>query len=145
MGVIANAVLHAGGQVTGVMPRALVEKEISHSGLTNLHIVDSMHERKALMATLADGFVALPGGYGTLEEIIEIVTWAQLGFHRKPVGLLNTSAYFDHLLAWLKHAASESFVRPAHRDMLIVADSPDTLLSKFMDYVPPNVEKWQDR
>lgn len=142
MGIIANAMLQAGGSVTGVIPRALGDREIAHSELTELHVVDSMHERKSLMAVLADGFVALPGGFGTLEEIIEVLTWGQLQFHEKPCGLLNVAGYFDPLLAWCDHASAEGFVRREHRDMLIVEETPARLLTSFERYAAPTVEKW---
>ncbi|OGW34144.1 MAG: Rossman fold protein, TIGR00730 family [Nitrospirae bacterium GWC2_56_14] len=145
MGIIADAVLEAGGKAVGVMPKALLEKEVGHSGLTEFHVVESMHDRKALMAELADGFVALPGGIGTFEELFEIWTWAQLGFHRKPCGLLNVAGYYDHLVAFLDHAAAEGFVKEAQREMLIVAESVDELLARFERYMPPPVAKVIDR
>ncbi len=143
MGIIADTVLAGGGNVTGIIPQALHGKEIAHEGLTELHVVDSMHERKSLMAVLSDGFVAMPGGFGTLEEIIEIITWGQLGFHDKPCGLLNVAGYFDHLLAFLDHSAAQGFLHPQHRDMLLVASTPAELLRKFENYVQPSVEKWR--
>ncbi|MDX1403985.1 MAG: TIGR00730 family Rossman fold protein [Woeseiaceae bacterium] len=143
MGALADAVLEAGGEVTGIIPQALRDKEIAHSGLSELQVVDSMHERKSRMATLSDGFIALPGGFGTLEEIIEVLTWGQLGFHDKPCGLLNVEGYFDGLLAFLDHAESEGFVHTLHRRMLLDAVTPATLLGKFADYAPPTVEKWR--
>jgi uncharacterized protein (TIGR00730 family) len=115
MGVLADGVLEAGGHVVGVIPQALVDKELAHPGVTELRIVSTMHQRKALMADLADGFLALPGGFGTADELFEILTWAQLGLHAKPVGLLNSAGYFDALLAWLDHSVDEQFVRPEHR------------------------------
>lgn len=142
MGRLADAALAAGGEVQGVIPHALMRKEIAHPGLTQLHVVSTMHERKALMAQLSDGFVALPGGFGTLEEIIEIVTWAQLRFHEKPCGLLNVEGYFDHLVAYLAHAEQEGFLKPEHRRMLLVAREPDELLERFGRYLAPTVEKW---
>jgi len=143
IGIIADAVLAGGGRVTGVIPRFLQEKEIAHRHLTELHVVESMHARKSLMAALADGFIALPGGFGTLEEIIEVVTWAQLGFHGKPCGLLNAGGYFDHLLAFLDHAQAEGFLRAQHHRMLLVADTPVGLFGQFENYAPPSVEKWR--
>lgn len=143
MGEIADTVLEGGGSVTGVIPHALHGKEVAHPGLTELHVVDSMHERKSLMAVLSDGFVALPGGYGTLEEIIEVITWGQLGFHDKPCGILNIAGYFDHLLAFLDHSEAEGFLRAQHRSMLLVADTPLGLLERFSNYAPPSVEKWR--
>ncbi len=145
MGIIADAVLAAGGEVIGVMPHALIEKEIEHRGLTALHEVGSMHERKALMADLADGFIAMPGGLGTFEEFCEILTWAQLGYHRKPCGLLNVENYYTPLLALLDHAVAEGFVRADHRTMALVADSPARLLALFEGYEPPAVPKWIKR
>lgn len=144
MGVIADAVLEHGGRVIGVMPHSLVQKEIAHSGLTELHVTASMHERKAMMAELSDGFVALPGGFGTLEEIVEILTWGQLDFHRKPCGLLNVSAYYDRLCEFFAHARREGFVKEQHLDMLIVADNAVTLLDSFDAYRPPQLAKWRD-
>jgi uncharacterized protein (TIGR00730 family) len=142
MGVLADAVLAAGGKVIGVIPRALMDKEVGHSGLSELHVVESMHERKSMMVVLSDGFVAMPGGYGTLEEIIEVLTWGQLQFHSKPCGLLNVNGYFDDLLRYLDRAAASGFVRPQHRAMLLVADKPAGLLHQFSQYVPPGAEKW---
>lgn len=143
MGVLADTVLEGGGNVTGVIPHALHGKEVAHTGLTELHVVDSMHERKSLMAVLSDGFVAMPGGYGTLEEIIEVVTWGQLGFHDKPCGMLNINGFFDHLLAFLDHSEAEGFLRAQHRSMLLVANTPLELLEQFSNYAPPSVEKWR--
>jgi len=145
MGAVADAALETGGRVTGVIPRALVGKEVAHPGLSELRVVGSMHERKQLMAELADGFVALPGGMGTLEEFTEILTWAQLGLHRKPCGLLNVRGYFASYLAMLDHAVAERFVSPAHRAMLLVADDAESLLERFASYRAPAVEKWLDR
>ncbi len=142
MGVIANAVLELGGKVHGVIPQLLMDKEIAHPGLTELHVVASMHERKTMMAALSDGFVAMPGGFGTLEEIVEIVTWGQLRFHDKPCGLLNTSGYFDKLLAYLDHATVEGFLRDENRDMLLVDADPAALIRRFERYTAPHVEKW---
>lgn len=142
MGVIADTALAEGGKVIGVIPKSLVEKEIAHQGLSEIHIVESMHERKALMADLSDGFIALPGGAGTLEELSEVWTWAQLGFHSKPCGILNVSSYYGHLLAFISHASSEGFLRPQHKEMLIVANSADELLLRFNSYKPPKVKKW---
>ena len=144
MGAVANAVLAAGGAVTGVIPGAIAEKEIAHDGLTELHVVGSMHERKAMMAGLADAFVAMPGGWGTLEEFFEILTWAQLGLHEKPCGLLNVGGYFDGLLAFLAHATAEGFVRPEHASMFCVADTPADLLERLATCRTPHVQKWID-
>ncbi|MEO8482850.1 MAG: TIGR00730 family Rossman fold protein [Acidobacteriota bacterium] len=145
MGTIADAALEAGGEVIGVIPQSLVEKEVAHRGLPDLRIVHSMHERKALMAELSDGFIALPGGWGTLEELFETVTWAQLGLHQKPSGLLNVCGYFDGLLTFVNHAVREGFLRQAHADALLVADSASTLLTKLESYRPSTVAKWIDR
>ncbi|HEX5095240.1 MAG TPA: TIGR00730 family Rossman fold protein [Acidimicrobiia bacterium] len=145
MGAVADAGLAAGGEVIGVMPQALVDHEIAHRGLTELRITASMHERKATMADLADGFVALPGGVGTLEELVEIVTWAQLGLHAKPCGLLDVAGYYAQLQAFLDHAAAEAFIRPQHRALLLVEDDPDALLDAFESWRAPTVEKWIDR
>lgn len=141
MGAMADEVLVRGGEVVGVIPRALEEKEVAHRGLTDLRVVESMHERKAVLADLADGFVAMPGGFGTLDEMCEALTWGQLGLHRKPCGLLNVRGYFDRLLAFLDHAAAERFLQPEHRDMLLVSADPDQLLDRFAAYAPPAVEK----
>ena len=145
MGVVADAVLALGGQATGVIPAALVAKEVAHSGLTDLRVVASMHERKAVMADLADGFVALPGGWGTLEEFFEVLTWAQLGLHRKPCGLLNVHGYFDRLLSFVGHSIEEGFVKREHRSMISVSGSPGALLDILASYKAPLVEKWIDR
>ncbi|MGH8193131.1 MAG: TIGR00730 family Rossman fold protein [Woeseiaceae bacterium] len=142
MGIIADTMLAAGGKVHGVIPRSLLAKEIGHPNLTELHVVNSMHERKSLMAELSDGFVALPGGFGTLEEIVEILTWAQLQFHKKPCGLLNVAGYFTHLLKYLEHAEAEGFLKPQHRQMLLVEDKPAELITRFERYRAPAVHKW---
>jgi uncharacterized protein (TIGR00730 family) len=144
MGAVADAVLAAGGQATGVIPSALAEKEVAHSGLSELHVVTTMHERKALMAELSDGVIALPGGWGTLDEFFEILTWAQLGIHQKPCGLLNARGYFDQLLAFLEHTVEEAFVRPEYRSMFTVAESPEALLEAMATLRPPAVQKWID-
>jgi uncharacterized protein (TIGR00730 family) len=144
MGVLADAVLAERGHVTGVIPEALLAREIAHDGLSDLRVVASMHERKAMMADLADGFIALPGGLGTLEELFEVLTWAQLGLHRKPCGLLNVLGYFDGLLSFLEHAFDERFIKREYRAMIIVSSSPDALLERFDRYVPPAVAKWID-
>jgi hypothetical protein len=137
MGVLADAALAAKGNVIGVIPRALVDLEAAHRGLPDLRVVETMHQRKALMADLADAFIALPGGIGTLDELCEILTWAQLGIHRKPCGLVNVGGYFDGLLAFLDHAVAERFFRPEHRAMLLVRDEPEDLLARFAYYAPP--------
>src|SRR5207247_4936987 len=140
----ADAALAAGGHVVGVIPQSLMDLEVGHTRLPDLRIVGSMHERKALMADLADGFIALPGGWGTLEEFCEVLTWAQLGLHQKPCGLLNVRGFFDGLLSFIDHSIDERFVRRENRSMLIVSSSPGTLLELFDRYVPPVVEKWID-
>jgi uncharacterized protein (TIGR00730 family) len=142
MGALADAALAAGGEVIGVIPQALMDREIGHRGLTELRIVGSMHERKALMAELADGFVALPGGIGTLEELFEVWTWAQLGLHAKPCGLLDTDGFFQPLVGFLDHLVDTGFVQAAHRAMLVTAETPDALLAAFAVYEAPLVAKW---
>jgi uncharacterized protein (TIGR00730 family) len=142
MSALAESVLDELGDIIGVIPRMLVEREVAHKTLSDLRVVGSMHERKALMAELSDGFVALPGGIGTLEEIFEIWTWAQLGMHDKPCGLLNIAGYFDPLLEFLDRAVEEKFVRDVHRSMLIVESDPESLLARFEAYDPPKVVKW---
>jgi uncharacterized protein (TIGR00730 family) len=142
MAALADTMMDELGDVIGVIPRMLVEREVANTALTDLRIVESMHQRKALMAELSDGFVALPGGVGTLEEFFEIWTWGQLGMHTKPCGLLNVSGYFDPLLEFLDHAVTEKFVRDVHRSMVIVDSDPERLLAKFESYDPPRVVKW---
>jgi len=144
MGVLADTMLADGGHVIGVIPGALMAREVGHAGLPDLRVVGSMHERKALMADLADGFIALPGGWGTLDELFEILTWGQLGLHGKPVGLLNSGGYFDPLLAFLAHTVDEGFVRPENHAMIAVSETPAGLLGKLQVYAPPTVEKWID-
>jgi len=145
MGILANAVLANRGEVIGVIPQALADREVAHIGLSDLRIVGSMHERKALMADLADAFIALPGGLGTLEEFCEVLTWAQLGLHRKPCGLLNTGDYFRQLIAFFDHAVAERFLRPEHRAMVVVEQEPATLIDRFAHFEAPALEKWIDR
>jgi uncharacterized protein (TIGR00730 family) len=145
MGAVADAVLEAGGEVIGVIPQALVEREIAHPGVADLRIVGSMHERKALMADLSDGFVALPGGMGTLEELFEVYTWTQLGLHSKPLGLLDVRAYFAKLAAFLDHAVAERFVTVEHREMLVVESRAEALLEAFRRWRPPARSKWIER
>jgi len=144
LGALADAVLAARGHVTGVIPEALVAKEVAHEGLSDLRVVGSMHERKRIMTDLADGFVALPGGWGTLEEFFEVLTWAQLGLHQKPCGLLNVRGFFDGLLSFIDHSIDERFVRRENRTMVIVSNTPGALLELFDGYIPPVVEKWID-
>jgi uncharacterized protein (TIGR00730 family) len=145
MGALADAALAAGGSVHGVITRALEQKELAHDGLTAMTVVETMHERKAAMADLADGFVMLPGGFGTLDEFFEVVTWTQLGIHSKPCGVLNVSGYFDPLLAFVERAAEERLVRAEHRDMLIVETDPDAMLDRLAAATPAPVDKWLDR
>ena len=146
MGVLADAVLEAGGEVIGVIPRALVEKEVAHTSLTKLHIVDSMHQRKALMADLADGFAALAGGFGTCDELFEILTWAQLGMHNKPIGILNVAGYYDPLLAWLERMVKDGYLKAKHRELLKIATNPEGLLNSLVDHRPqPVEEKWIEK
>lgn len=145
MGVVADAVLAGGGAVIGVIPQALVDKELAHRGLTELRIVSSMHERKALMAELADAFIALPGGYGTLEEFCEIVTWAQLGLHHKPCGLLNVNGFYDAFLHQIEQAVAARFIRPQHRRLILVEQEPPALLAALRQSHPPVQHKWIDR
>jgi uncharacterized protein (TIGR00730 family) len=137
MGVMANATLTAGGRVTGVLPRALFRREVAHTGLTELREVGSMHERKAVMADLAEGFIALPGGFGTFDELFEIITWAQLGLHTKPIGLLDVAGFFAPLLAIAQHAIAEGFVPSANGELLLSAAEPDALLDQMAAYSPP--------
>jgi uncharacterized protein (TIGR00730 family) len=131
MGVLADAALAARGQVIGVIPRMLVEREIAHQGLSEMHVVGSMHERKALMADLSDAFIAMPGGYGTLDEFCEILTWTQLGLQRKPIGMLNVDGYFDRLLDLFDHAVAEQFVKPIHRDMIVTERDASALIARM--------------
>jgi uncharacterized protein (TIGR00730 family) len=142
MGVVADAVLEAGGRITGVIPQALVARELAHQGVTTLHVVESMHERKALMASLADGFIALPGGFGTLEEFAEAVTWTQLGLQAKPCGLLNVAGFYDGLLAFLAHARYEEFLRPSHGEIVVADAEPAALLDRLLSWRAPAVTRW---
>ena len=145
MGAVADSVLQNGGQVIGVIPEALAEKEVAHQGLTELHVVASMHERKALMGELSNAFIALPGGLGTLEELFEVLTWVQLGIHAKPTGLLNVGGYFNGLLEFIAHAVEQRFLLPEHQSMILVDSDIKTLLDAMVAFVPPSVEKWMDR
>ena len=145
MGVLADAALARGVSVDGVIPRHLNDLEIGHKELTKLHVVDSMHERKALMAELSDGFMALPGGVGTLEELFEVYTWGQLGLHTKPVGLLDVAGYYGPLIAFLDQAVTEGFIRSEHRKFLLEGQDPAELLNAMGAWVPPRVPKWLDR
>ena len=137
MGAVADAVLEAGGEAIGVLPRGLARKEFAHAGLTELHLVGSMHERKALMASLSEGFVALPGGLGTLEEVFEVLTWSQLGIHRKPVGLVDVRDYWDGLLGLFRRALADGFIRPEYAGLLLVDATPAALLDRFRAWRPP--------
>lgn len=142
MGRLANTVLEAGGEVTGFIPRALVNREVAHTGLTDLHVVESMHERKAFMAEASDAFVALPGGLGTLEEFCEVLTWGQLGLHRKPCALLDIKDFFQPLIRFLNHAVKEGFLAPTHRSMVIVESDPEAVLRRLREYRAPAVPRW---
>ena len=142
MGAVAEGVLQGGGSAIGVIPHFFVTKEVAHDGLEELIVVDSMHERKARMADLSDGFIALPGGWGTIEEIFEMLTWAQLGHHQKPCGLLNVESYYDELSVFLEKAITEKFVKEAYRPMMMIDTSPARLIDRFSDYVAPSVKKW---
>ena len=145
MGIVADAALAAGGRVIGVIPHALVTRELAHRGVTELHVVDSMHERKALMARLSDGFIALPGGFGTLEEFCEAVTWTQLGVHAKPCGLLNVAGFYDGLLSFLEHALAEEFLRPTHREIVVSDADPFRLIDRVIAWQPPLIAKWIEK
>jgi uncharacterized protein (TIGR00730 family) len=142
MGVIADAVMKNGGQAIGVIPQALVDKELAHRGITDLRIVHSMHERKALMAELSDGFVALPGGFGTLEEFCEVLTWSQLGLHQKPFGLLNISGFYDHFLLFLDHVVETRLLRAQHRALVLDSNNIDDLLARIFSWKPTRTDKW---
>jgi uncharacterized protein (TIGR00730 family) len=145
MGVLANTVLAEGGHVIGIIPQAIVDREVVHRGLSDLRVVTSMHERKVLMAELSDGFIALPGGLGTLDEVFETLTWGQLGLHQKPCGLLNIRDYYRGLIDFLDHAVAERFITDVHRAMLLVEEEPERLLEHFERYQVPAVAKWVDR
>jgi uncharacterized protein (TIGR00730 family) len=145
MGVVSNAALEAGGDVIGVIPRSLVERELAHAGLTDLRIVGSMHERKALMSDLSEGFITLPGGTGTLEEFFEVLTWAQLGEHEKPCGLLNVAGYYDPLLSVFDHMVHKGFLSQSNRALVLVESEPERLLKRIESYQPPNTAKWIDQ
>jgi uncharacterized protein (TIGR00730 family) len=142
MGAVADAALAAGGRVYGVIPEALTAREVAHGGLTELHVVRTMHERKARMADLADGFLTLPGGFGTLEEFCEVITWSQLGIHPKPCGLLNVEGYYAPLLALFDRATAEGFLRPQHRTLVLDAEDPAELLERMAAFEPPRTETW---
>jgi uncharacterized protein (TIGR00730 family) len=142
MGVIADAALEAGGEVTGIIPHALAAREVAHQRLTTLRVVDSMHERKALMAELSDAFIAMPGGFGTYEEFFEVVTWTQLGVHRKPCGLLNVAGFYDPLVQFVDAATAEEFIRPQHRSAVLVHHDPAALIDQLAGAVLPEVPRW---
>jgi hypothetical protein len=142
MGVVADAVLAAGGEVVGVIPEILAHKELLHTGVSKMHVVPSMHARKALMAELADAFVALPGGYGTFEEVLEVITWSQLGIHHKPVALLNVAGFFDPLVAMIDRAIAEGFIKPVQRDLVFAETDPAALLERLATHSLPQVRKW---
>jgi len=145
MGIVADAALAQDGEVIGVIPQALVDKELAHRGVSDLRIVKSMHERKALMADLSDGFIALPGGFGTLDEFCEVLTWAQLGLHRKPCGLLNVEGFYDAFLSQLDRAVKDHFLRPEHRSLVVTERDPGRLLDCLLQFCPPRIHKWIDR
>ncbi len=145
MGVLADAALSEGGEVIGVIPQSLFAKEVGHTGLADLRIVGSMHERKALMADLADGFIAMPGGWGTFDELCEILTWAQLGLHRKPCGILNVEGYYDTLLAMFDHSVAEGFLKREYRPMIVTSTDPEELVAKMQSYRGQVLDKWIDR
>lgn len=142
MGIVADTVMQNGGEAVGVIPEALLRREVGHAALTELHVVASMHERKAMMADLSDGFIALPGGYGTFEEFCEVITWSQLGIHPKPCGLLNARRYYDPLLAMFDHGVAEGFIRPQHRALVLEESDPGRLIERMCGFVPPDAEKW---
>ncbi len=144
MGALADAALDGGGEVIGVMPRHLVEKDVAHARLSDLRVAASMHERKALMADLSDAFIALPGGFGTLDEFCEALTWTQLGLQRKPCGILNVDGYYDALLALFDHAAAERFLKPVHRQMVIAESDPERLIVRLLEVQTPVADKWMD-
>ncbi len=145
MGRIADTVMENGGRVTGIIPRDLAEKEVAHENLTELHIVGSMHQRKAMMAKLSDGFIAMPGGFGTFEEICEVITWTQLGFQDKPCGILNMNGYYDPMIRLFDKAVSEGFIREMHRELVIVGEEIESLVEAMGRFKPMNLEKWIDK
>ena len=144
MGEIANSVLAHGGKATGVIPQFLVEKELVHEKLSEVRIVQSMHERKALMAELADGFIAMPGGFGTLEETVEVLTWAQLGLHRKPIGLLNIEGYFNALYEFFEHMVKENFLHTEYKEMILIKDNAAEMMASLVSFRLPDIDKWGD-
>ena len=142
MGTIADAVLEAGGDVTGVIPKPMTDRELAHETVTKLYVVSSMHERKALMASLSDAFIAMPGGYGTLEELFEVIAWAQLGIHRKPIGVLNAAGYFDALLSLVEHMIGEGFIKTKYRGLFVTAEQPQALLDALLRHQMPETRRW---
>ncbi len=142
MGAVADSVMAGGGKVVGVIPEAMASKEVAHDGLTEMHVVSSMHERKSMMARLADAFVALPGGFGSFEELLEMITWAQLGIHQKPVGILNVSGYYDPLIQLFERAIEEDFIRPSNRQLFLVDQEPDRLIQTLLTHKLPEVKRW---
>jgi uncharacterized protein (TIGR00730 family) len=144
MGTLADSILAGGGEAIGVIPHSLIRKEVEHSGLSELRVVETMHERKAMMADLADGFIALPGGFGTFDELFEILTWAQLSFHQKPIGLLDIAGYFTPLLSFVQHVSKEGFIRPEHLGLLLHDTEPGSLLEQFAHYTPVSLSKWNE-
>lgn len=145
MGAVADGALAAGGQVIGVIPQSLLEKELGHRGVTELHVTGSMHERKQMMVDLSDGFIALPGGFGTLDELFETLTWLQLGFHHKPVGILNIGGFFDGLIGFIRHMSQSGFLKPEHADCVLVESSAQKLLSRMRTFQPPDLGKWIEK
>lgn len=145
MGIIANEMLQLGAQVTGVIPQALMKREVGHLSLTQLHVVKDMHERKAMMADLSDGFIAMPGGMGTLEELFEVLTWSQLGLHDKPIGLLNVDGFYNGLLGFMQHLVDQLFVKPEHAELLVHADTPTTLIERMQAFEPKAASKWLEK
>jgi len=142
MGAVADSVMAGGGKVVGVIPEAMASKEVAHDGLTEMHVVSSMHERKSMMARLADAFVALPGGFGSFEELLEMITWAQLGIHQKPVGILNVSGYYDPLIQLFERAIEEDFIRPSNRQLFLVDQEPNRLIQTLLTHKLPEVKRW---
>jgi len=142
MGVVADAVLEKDGKVTGVIPEQLLAKELGHKKISDLRVVETMHQRKAMMAELSDAFIAMPGGFGTLEELFEVITWLQLGAHKKPCGLLNVEGFYDHLLSFLDHVSGEGFLTPEDRQIMLVDSEPHTLLESLKEFVPREATKW---
>lgn len=142
MGIVANSVMENGGTVIGVIPKALEQKELRHKGITELHVVETMHERKALMAELSDAFIAMPGGFGTFEEFFEVTTWLQLGAHKKPCGILNAGGFYSHLLTFIEHASSEGFITPEDSQLIVVEEAPGALIEGLKNFVPRESTKW---